>query len=70
LQVAERLRETVASTNIAIASDTPLRISVSIGISVPSANSNLIDEILRKADTALYMAKNSGRNRVCVSDVQ
>jgi diguanylate cyclase (GGDEF)-like protein len=70
LQVAERLRETVADTNIAIASDTPLRISVSIGISVPSANSNLIDEILRKADTALYMAKNSGRNRVCVSDVQ
>jgi diguanylate cyclase (GGDEF)-like protein len=69
LQVAERLRETVASTNIAIASDTPLRISVSIGISVPSANSNLIDEILRKADAALYMAKNSGRNRVCVSGV-
>ncbi|MEJ2611912.1 MAG: diguanylate cyclase [Candidatus Thiodiazotropha sp.] len=69
-RVAERLRETIASTNIAITNDTPLQITVSIGISLPSANSNLIDEILRKADTALYMAKNSGRNRVCVSDVR
>ncbi len=66
-RVAERLRQSVADTDIPIGGDARIRITVSIGISMPSADANLIDDILRKADMALYLAKNNGRNRVCVA---
>jgi diguanylate cyclase (GGDEF)-like protein/PAS domain S-box-containing protein len=67
-EVAERLRKAVSNAEILSCDQIPLRITVSIGIAVPVDNeSNRIDNILRQADTALYEAKNSGRNRVCVA---
>ncbi len=66
--VAERLRQTVADTEIAIGNDRPLHITISIGLAMPSEQTNHIDIILRQADKALYAAKNSGRNRVCVAE--
>jgi diguanylate cyclase (GGDEF)-like protein len=68
-EVAQRLRKAVSNAEILSSDQIPLRITVSIGIAVPVDNeSNRIDNILRQADTALYKAKNSGRNRVCVAD--
>ena len=44
--------------------DGPLRLTVSLGLtSLGSAPADL-DELLRRADVALYQAKQNGRNRV------
>jgi diguanylate cyclase (GGDEF)-like protein/PAS domain S-box-containing protein len=67
-QVAERLRQAVADAEIVTGIHAPLHITVSIGVALPVDKSGKIDNILRQADTALYAAKNSGRNRVCIAD--
>ncbi len=65
-RVAERLRKVVAETAIPAGNTFPLCITVSIGVA-KTVDSNQIEYILRKADAALYEAKNSGRNRVCIA---
>lgn len=42
-----------------------IRITLSVGISI-AKNGETIDEIIEKADKALYVAKRNGRNQVCV----
>jgi diguanylate cyclase (GGDEF)-like protein len=66
-EVAERLRKVVADTEIETGMIS-LHITVSIGAALPVKNSHQIDNVLRRADTALYAAINKGRNRVCVAD--
>jgi diguanylate cyclase (GGDEF)-like protein len=46
----------------------PIRISISIGISVMSAEDTNTDDPLSRADMALYSAKERGRNRVEVAE--
>jgi diguanylate cyclase (GGDEF)-like protein/PAS domain S-box-containing protein len=65
--VAERLRKVIAKTNIEIGRRMTLHITVSIGVATPIYHSHQIDKILREADAALYRAKNTGRNQVCVT---
>jgi diguanylate cyclase (GGDEF)-like protein/PAS domain S-box-containing protein len=67
-EVAERLRKTIADTEMVAGNQMSLHITVSIGVALPVKDSNQIDNVLRRADTALYTAKNKGRNRVCVAD--
>jgi diguanylate cyclase (GGDEF)-like protein/PAS domain S-box-containing protein len=67
-EVAERLRLTVAGTDITTENNNKIAITVSIGIAVPTNIPLNIDNILSRADSALYAAKNSGRNRVCNAD--
>jgi diguanylate cyclase (GGDEF)-like protein len=43
-----------------------LNITVSIGISVFPADGKVEDELIEKADQALYLAKGEGRNRVVI----
>jgi PleD family two-component response regulator len=43
-------------------------VTVSVGIAMLDGDTP-IEESLRRADAALYGAKNSGRNRVCVSSL-
>ena len=43
-----------------------LNVSVSIGIAICPPNGVSVDEIMRRADSALYQAKRSGRNRFCL----
>ena len=64
-EVAERLREAVARTEVARDEGVPLRITVSIGVTERAGTANL-DTLMSQADTALYDAKHQGRNRVCV----
>jgi len=77
LTTAERLRADLAETPIDTAGG-PLGVTISIGVAThrprsPSANENADDEatrrvqdLLQRADDALYRAKGGGRNRVQV----
>jgi diguanylate cyclase (GGDEF)-like protein/PAS domain S-box-containing protein len=64
-EVAERLRETIAATPIVIETGLPLHITVSIGVTTLTGKDSNIDMLLNQADTALYQAKETGRNRIC-----
>lgn len=62
---AERLRTQVA----VIRFEAPMTgrvITVSIGIAIRQPQETLLD-LMQRADTALYEAKNGGRNRVCMT---
>ncbi|WP_127471619.1 diguanylate cyclase [Thiomicrorhabdus aquaedulcis] len=54
----ERLHEQVQQIHIQNQS-----VTISIGIAQTNSSENLIDEMIRLADIALYLAKNNGRNR-------
>lgn len=42
------------------------RIGASIGISLYPDDSRDLDDLIKKADTAMYLAKSYGRNRICI----
>lgn len=66
MDVAERLRQHVCSRAL-IAEREAVTCSVSIGIAQLSSKDGSIDALLHRADEALYVAKNNGRNRVEVA---
>lgn len=66
LEVAERLRKSVADVEVVLDQGLPLRITISIGVTTLAGISSNIDTLLNQADQALYRAKNTGRNRVCI----
>ncbi|GAA3588420.1 GGDEF domain-containing protein [Amycolatopsis ultiminotia] len=68
LAVADRIRARVADTEIEAVAGEPLHITVSIGASVFPAAGPELDDALIVADNALYAAKDSGRNRVQLSE--
>ncbi len=66
-QVAERLRSAFESTVVALEMHSTLHFSVSIGCASRNTKDDNMDTILNLADKALYDAKRTGRNRVCVA---
>lgn len=63
-QLASRLRTEIAETNI-IYKRQQFNITLSIGIAVMQPGDD-VEQLLRKADLALYEAKQTGRNKVCI----
>lgn len=62
MNIAERLRKAVMSTSFS--SDTSsLKVTLSIGIATTPSDAKTKEELIEKADEALYYAKNNGRNR-------
>ncbi len=61
--IAERLRELVACSPLQ-SEDAAVRMSISIGVAEHLAGDEKWEDILRRADQALYCAKQQGRNRV------
>ena len=61
---AERIRLAVQNKHIRVY-DEELKITVSIGISTCPYDGKEIEILIDKADSALYQAKQAGRNRVC-----
>jgi len=57
--VAERLRQLVVQTPC-----DDLEVTISVGVSVVTAGDSGPQEVLKRADDALYEAKRSGKNRV------
>ena len=64
--MAQRLRRGVARSEIEIGAphSKPVRVSVSIGVAGLHGQEETLDELLQKADQALYCAKRTGRNKV------
>lgn len=59
--IAERLRAAVADSPIDVGSAVPVRLTVSIGVTLLHQDSTWV---LARADAALYRAKHQGRNQV------
>jgi diguanylate cyclase (GGDEF)-like protein len=64
--VADRIRSQIEAM-IVQTENGPVRATVSAGIAVRSPEPETLQSLLSKADTALYEAKASGRNRVQIS---
>ena len=64
--VAERLRLAVANERFVLNDGEALSVTVSIGIAVTGEPDESQDNLLKRADDALYAAKNGGRNRTVV----
>ncbi len=60
--LAERIRQNIEDLVIST-DDTELKLTTSVGSAILS-ESESCEELLKRADAALYQAKNSGRNRV------
>ena len=64
-QAAERLRSQVGRMEIEV-DEVPVSITVSVGVAVVGDHGNDLVELLTAADLALYRAKETGRDRVCL----
>jgi diguanylate cyclase (GGDEF)-like protein len=65
--LGERLRARVEQEHFDY-QGTRLPVTISVGVAaLPEANASVPSELIRDADSALYEAKRSGRNRVCLN---
>lgn len=67
IEVAERIRNAVESTSLIADGHADFCVTCSIGVTSRSESGDLQD-LLQAADRALYQAKSTGRNRVCVTN--
>jgi diguanylate cyclase (GGDEF)-like protein len=63
-QTAERLRARVEETGVTLSGGQTLHVTVSLGVAVFPEHGDQERTLLRRADLAMYQAKESGRNRV------
>ncbi len=66
-EVAERLREEAACAAVTLVTGMQLYFKVSIGVASLKGRDVDLNTLINKADRALYQAKESGRNRVCLA---
>ena len=64
LEVTERIRQKISQLAIPRDGTAAIRITISIGVAVPSQARRTLDDLLAAADHALYQAKRNGRDRV------
>lgn len=63
LEVAERLRKGVQAATHASPDETDIQVTLSLGVATCHGPEDVLDDIFRRADDALYQAKAAGRNR-------
>lgn len=62
--VAERIRSGIRRKSLRCPSGDCFRLTVSLGVAVSPQAEDSLEQLIRRADAALYAAKNAGRNRV------
>lgn len=68
LKTAERLRASVNDIQVPLQQGGMVEFTVSVGVaSYSSSGNNNIEKLISGADKALYAAKKSGRNKVCMN---
>jgi diguanylate cyclase (GGDEF)-like protein len=67
MQVAERVRETLASARILDSNQELIPVTASFGVACYRGDESL-EQVIDRADRAMYRAKSQGRNRVIVCD--
>ena len=65
-RMGERIRKLLEKTTVTRVYDGDLRVTVSIGVSSFPEDTKNVEDLVTFADNALYQAKRSGRNRVCL----
>lgn len=68
VEIAERLRRAVDEEYGFLTESLPIGASIGIAHSGGSRNPASVDHLIRRADQAMYAAKNGGGNRVAVAD--
>jgi two-component system cell cycle response regulator len=63
-EFADRFRHVIEKTPITLNTNNDIHITISIGVASLTPNIKSIDELIALADTRMYLAKESGRNRV------
>ncbi|MBB6218126.1 diguanylate cyclase [Anaerosolibacter carboniphilus] len=64
-EIGMRIRDAVKEHKFPIGNDNVIKISVSIGVATYPDTVGRLEEIMEKADVALYKAKQTGRDKVC-----
>lgn len=59
LRIQQKVREVIV-----VAGDSEVQVTVSIGVAIIRDEDLSLEDIFKRADNALYLAKNSGRNRI------
>jgi diguanylate cyclase (GGDEF)-like protein len=69
-ETAEKIRAATERIDVSsLGAKAPKQITVSIGIAIYPDHGTNPQELLKKSDQALYAAKQSGRNRVCIAEL-
>ncbi|AFK57140.1 diguanylate cyclase [Tistrella mobilis] len=64
LATAERLRTALADRSFGLIDGSCLTVTASLGLATADSETGSIDDLITRADAALYRAKDAGRNRV------
>jgi diguanylate cyclase len=64
VQIAQKIRTQVEAHPFVLSNGLQISITVSIGVSSYPETTNEIEKLIEKADSALYNAKRTGRNKV------
>jgi diguanylate cyclase (GGDEF)-like protein len=65
-RIAERARKAVEEAAITFAGIQDITVTVSAGISERIDSDTTYEDIIKRSDQALYEAKNTGRNKICI----
>lgn len=67
VEIAHRVREAVETCSINAPDGSPIRVTVSIGITHLRGRDLAFERVMDEADQAMYAAKKTGRNRIMVN---